>query len=80
MAGRRRGGKPARLRRPSLRERFVERALLRELRRLRQLLEMDDTAYSDLAVLARAREELQSMADDEYEELEERDQLEDDDS
>lgn len=44
-----------------LRQRIALQALKREIRRLRQLLELEDDAYSDLIVLKRARQELQEL-------------------
>lgn len=62
----------------SLRDKVRERALLKEIKRIRQLLELKEDVYSDLFVLKRAREELEELArDDEREELEE-EQLMDD--
>lgn len=64
----------------SLLERVRQKALERELRRLRQLLELDDTAYSDLFVMQRARQYLAEVLDDDRrEELLEIQELEDDD-
>lgn len=64
----------------SLLEQVRRKALERELRRLRQLLELDETAYSDLFVMQRARQYLAEVLDDDArEELLEIQELEDDD-
>ena len=64
----------------SLLERVRQKALEREIRRLRQLLELDDTAYSDLFVMQRARQYLAEVLDDDRrEEILETQELQDDD-
>lgn len=64
----------------SLLEQVRRKALERELRRLRQLLELEEDAYSDLFVMQRARQYLaEVLSDDAREELEEIRELEDDD-
>lgn len=76
LEGRRASGEPH----DSLLARVRQKALERELRRLRQLLELDDTAYSDLFVMQRARQYLAEVLDDDSrEEMLEIQELEDDD-
>lgn len=63
-AGKRSGGRLAGDIR-TLRDRLAHKAIERELRRLRELLELGpDEAYSDLFVLQRARQYLAEVLDD----------------
>lgn len=65
----------------SLRDRLRHKALERELKRIRELLELDGDAYSDLMVLQKARRMLQELneleSDDDLEELLEDELIED---
>lgn len=74
--------KPAVSVRGGLRERLRAKALERELKRIRQLLELDSDAYSDLYVMQKCRHELaqvHELYDDELSEIEEEEMLEDGD-